>query len=224
MRRAANPVHVLKRDDLPKRVCLGLKSLLLVSALLLLSLSFTGCRREASVCKPASPSAPGEPFVPQQAPGFLTDHADSFSAAQEEKLERRAREFEARTGELVYLLTVPDLHDEPIDDFSLRVGNAWCFGGRADSEGLLISLAPNERFVRIEVSHGLESSIPDEVAKRIIENRMIPRFRQEGFENGLHAGIEALETALLRPGYFPAEAESDEDAYPSPYSQPSATP
>src|SRR5581483_12386920 len=84
---------------------------------------------------------------------------------------------EQRTGNQVVLLTVPSLEGEPLEEFSDRVATTWKLGQKGTDNGVLLLVVPKDRRVRIEVGYGLEGTLTDAVASRIIRHEMIPRFR-----------------------------------------------
>jgi len=90
------------------------------------------------------------------------------------------------------VLTVPSLEGEPIETYSMRVVEAWKIGHSRLDNGALLLVAPKERRARIEVGYGLEGAVPDVIAKRIIEDVMIPYFRAGDLAGGIAAGTEAL--------------------------------
>jgi uncharacterized protein len=133
--------------------------------------------------------------------GILSDSAEGRISAELERLEKD-------TGAQVAVLTIPSLEGDPLDDFSLRVAEAWKLG-RADTDnGVLLLVARDDRRVRIEVGYGLEPVIPDILAGRIIDGLITPRFRNGDFDAGVEAGVSALD-GLARgdESVLPAESE-----------------
>ena len=50
----------------------------------------------------------------------------------------------------------------------------------------------NDRKMRLEVGYGLEGAIPDAIAKRVIEEIIVPRFRAGDFYGGLSEGVTSI--------------------------------
>ena len=96
------------------------------------------------------------------------------------------------------VLTVPTLSGEKIEDFSLRVANDWGLGQKDKNNGILVTLALEERQVRIEIGKGLESDMPQEILDRIIQEEMIPSFRRGDYAGGLEKGVERLQAVAPR--------------------------
>jgi uncharacterized protein len=99
---------------------------------------------------------------------------------------------EAETHHQITILTVPSLEGDPIEDFSLRVAEAWKLGDKKEDNGVLLLVAKEDRKMRIEVGYGLEGDIPDALAGRIIQNVMVPHFRKGDFSGGITAATNLL--------------------------------
>jgi uncharacterized protein len=117
-----------------------------------------------------------------QLQGRVNDHAGLLQAAERTALDERLAQFEKSTGHQFALLTVPNLDGDSVEDFSIRVAEAWKLGRAQQDDGLILLVAVQERKVRIEVGYGLEGTIPDAIAGRVIREVIAPAFRQ-----GLHA-------------------------------------
>lgn len=122
----------------------------------------------------------------------VTDLTATLNSAQRAALENLLAAFEAEKGSQIAVLIVPTTRPEPIETYSIRVADVWKLGRQGVDDGLLILLAIRDRSVRIEVGRGLEGVIPDAVAKRIIEEVMLPYFRQGDFYGGLSAGLDRI--------------------------------
>lgn len=99
---------------------------------------------------------------------------------------------EAKTGNQVALLTIPSLEGEPLEDFSHRVATTWKLGRKGTDNGVLLLVVTRERKVRIEVGYGLEGTLTDARASRIIREEIVPRFRAGDFPGGIAAGLRAI--------------------------------
>ncbi|HNH52617.1 MAG TPA: TPM domain-containing protein, partial [Nitrosomonas sp.] len=101
-------------------------------------------------------------------------------------------QFEASNGSQIALLIVPSTQPETIEQYAIRVVDAWKLGRKGVDDGVLLLVAKNDRALRIEVGYGLEGILPDAVAKRIIEETIVPAFRQDDFFGGLQAGVNQI--------------------------------
>jgi uncharacterized protein len=122
----------------------------------------------------------------------VTDLTGTLSAQQIGELEARIAAFEAKRGSQIAVLMLPTTRPEEIEQYSIRVAEAWKIGRKKVDDGLILVVAKNDRRVRIEVGYGLEGAIPDAVAKRVIEERIVPRFRDGDFHAGVRDGVEQL--------------------------------
>jgi uncharacterized membrane protein YgcG len=95
-------------------------------------------------------------------------------------------------GHEIAVLTVPSLDNETIEDYSLAVANEWGVGDAEANDGILIFIAAEDRESRIEVGSGLESTVTDDIASQIMQNKMIPEFRNGDYTGGVISGVETL--------------------------------
>lgn len=110
-----------------------------------------------------------------------------------EALARAARAPEGGTGVQLQYLVVPSLEGEPIEDYSIRVAEAWKIGTRGEDNGVLVTVAVEDRAVRIEVGGGLEGGLTDLQSSRIIRGTIVPAFRAQRYGQGLYdAGVQIL--------------------------------
>ena len=121
-----------------------------------------------------------------------TDLTATLTAEQQTALEQRLTQFEQQKGSQLALLMVPSTQPEDIAQYSIRVVERWRLGRKSVDDGILLLVAKDDRATRIEVGYGLEGVIPDAVAKRIIEEIMIPHFRQGDYAAGINAGVDSL--------------------------------
>lgn len=122
----------------------------------------------------------------------VTDLTNTLSPDQKSALESRLAAFEREKGSQIAVLLVPSTQPETIEQYGIRVVDTWKLGRKGIDDGILVLMATQDREVRIEVGYGLEGVIPDVTAKRVIEEIMIPRFREGDVAGGLNAGVERL--------------------------------
>ncbi len=157
----------------------------------------------------AAPAAALEvPFLS----GRVNDHAAMLSDASRQNLETALKDFQDRTGHQVAVLTLDSLEGAPLEDFSLKVSRTWALGRKGQNDGILFLISKSDRKLRIEVGHGLEGTIPDALAGRIISDVVVPLFRSGDYEGGIAAGVRAIISAA-EGAYAPApRAERDDFA------------
>lgn len=136
----------------------------------------------------------------------VTDLTGTLSASQRSTLEGELQAIEARSTNQIAVLIVPSTQPETIEQYSIRVVDAWQLGQKGKDNGLLLLVAKNDRKVRIEVGYGLEGVIPDAVARQVIDGLITPRFKEGDFAGGLTAGIQQL--AFLIEGRAAAEKQA----------------
>ncbi len=135
--------------------------------------------------------------------GRVTDNAEVLSAATRQRLSERLKAHEDRTGDQIAVLTVPALEGESIEEYAVKVFAAWKLGRKGRDNGILVIVAPKDRRMRIEVGYGLEGTLTDLAAGRIIRNVMTPRFKAGDYNGGIEAGVQAI-LDLLEKGEAPA--------------------
>lgn len=126
----------------------------------------------------------------------VTDLTSTLTAAQRTALEERLKAFEDKKGSQIAVLIVPTTEPETIEQFAFRVAEQWKVGRKRVDDGALLVVAVKDRAVRIEVGYGLEGVIPDAVAKRIISDDIIPRFKAGDYFGGIDAGVTRMIAAV----------------------------
>ncbi|HXK62414.1 MAG TPA: TPM domain-containing protein [Acidobacteriota bacterium] len=124
--------------------------------------------------------------------GFVNDFAGVFPPNQRSELESFLAEVERKTTSQIAVVTISSLEDNEIRDFANRLFERWGIGRRDQDNGLLMIAAIQDRQVWIEVGYGLEPIIPDARAGRILDQYVIPSFRQGDYAGGLSAGARAI--------------------------------
>ncbi|MDD5176937.1 MAG: TPM domain-containing protein [Sterolibacterium sp.] len=137
--------------------------------------------------------------------GHVVDTAGMLQPAQAEALERRLGQFEKQRGSQIVVLIVPTVQPESIEQYSIRVFDAWKLGRKQVNDGILIVVAAQDRKLRIDTGYGLEGAIPDAVAKRIVAETIAPQFRAGDPYAGLVAGIAQIEQLIQGEQLPPAK-------------------
>ena len=136
--------------------------------------------------------------------GRVVDQANLLSPEQEAELAARLEALERASSRQLVVATVPDLQGYDIRDFGYQLGRHWRIGQSEANNGTILLVAPNERRVAIEVGYGLEPIVTDALSHQIIQERILPRFREGDFPGGILAGSDALIEQLQAP---PEQAE-----------------
>ncbi len=122
----------------------------------------------------------------------VTDLTGTLTADQKATLEQRLAAFEARKGSQVAVLMLPTTKPEEIEQFSIRLAEAWKVGRKGTDDGAILVVAKDDRRLRIEVGYGLEGVIPDAAAKRIISDTITPKFKAGDFYGGVSDGVDRI--------------------------------
>jgi len=137
--------------------------------------------------------------VPKQTARVM-DTAGLLTPAQRDALEQQLAAYESAKGTQIAVLTVPSSAPEVIEQYGIRVAEAWKTGRKGIADGAILIVAPNNpkelRRIRIEVGYGLEGAIPDALAGRIISEDLAPRFRQNDYYGGFAAALDHLRAVL----------------------------
>lgn len=135
--------------------------------------------------------------------GYVNDYANMISQSARTKLENELKTFEQTDSTQIVILTVPSLEGEVIENFSIKVAESWKIGQKGKDNGIIFTVAKQEKKMRIEVGRGLEGKLTDLMAGRIIDLVVKPKFKRGDFDGGFTAGISALIDATR--GEFKAE-------------------
>ncbi len=122
----------------------------------------------------------------------VTDLTGTLTAEQQSMLEEKLSAFEARKGSQIAVLVVPTTEPEEIDQYSIRAVDQWKLGRQKTDDGVLLLVAKSDRDLRIEVGKGLEGTLTDLTAHRIISETIIPLLRQGDFYGGINAGLDEM--------------------------------
>jgi len=150
----------------------------------------------------------------------VTDLTGTLSTNEATQLEQKLAAFEARKGSQIAVLIVPTTQPETIEQYSIRVVDAWKLGRKGIDDGVLLLVAKQDRTVRVEVGYGLEGVLPDAVAKRITDEIIVPESAAVDLWNRLigagvaPAGLGARDTLRLEAGMNLYGQDMDESITP----------
>jgi uncharacterized protein len=128
--------------------------------------------------------------------GRVVDNAEILKPDTRGRLTEALRRHEQKTGNQIAVLTIPTLSGESVEEYAVRVFEHWKLGQKGKDNGVLVVVAPQDRKMRIEVGYGLEGTLPDAIAARIIRNVMTPHFKQGDYDSGIMRGAEAIVAQL----------------------------
>lgn len=136
--------------------------------------------------------------VPQAPPldKPIVDNANILSDEQELELARLINNERLKTKNQIAVLTVPSLEGEVLETYSIKVARQWGVGEKDKDNGVLLLVAVDDRKLRIEVGSGLEGSLTDARASRIIRNVISPKFKQGDYYSGVQKGVSEIQNAI----------------------------
>lgn len=124
------------------------------------------------------------------------DMAGYISREDQQDLSRLLYDYNKIGRAQIQVLVIPDLQGEEIETASIRITDAWKLGDKKKDNGILFLISAAERKMRIEVGQGLEGTLPDITAKRIISDEVIPFFKARRTSDGIRAGVYAIISAV----------------------------
>ena len=148
----------------------------------------------------------------------VIDQANLLSPAEKQQLSQRILKLYNEGKGQIGVVIVPTTGQEDIFDYSMRVAEAWQLGSAKRDNGLLMTIAINDRRIQILTGYGLEGVLPDIVAGRIIHDKITPFFKQGQYAQGIDSGLTEIERILNLDPEIAAQAaneikERQEQAY-----------
>ncbi|MCO4855424.1 TPM domain-containing protein [Herbaspirillum sp. WGmk3] len=161
----------------------------------------------------ATPARADDGLVPvPPLSAHVIDQVHLLQPQQRQALEGVLAEIEQRTGSQIGVLLMSSTAPEAIEQYSIRVAEAWKLGRKGVDDGVILIVAKDNpkslRRLRIEAGRGVQGSLTDAQSKRILEDVIAPHFRQNDFYGGLAAGVTAITTLLEQEKLPPAKRSS----------------
>lgn len=128
-------------------------------------------------------TSPGAPT------GYVNDFANLLSDEEEASLEKTLSDFDRETSNQISVVTITTLDGDTVENFATKLFAEWGIGGEKNDNGILLLVSRDEREVRIEVGYGLEGALTDIQANDIIENAIVPAFRDERYGEGVRLAV-----------------------------------
>jgi uncharacterized protein len=143
--------------------------------------------------------------------GRVVDQTGTLSIGDIASLDRILGDFEAKNGSQIAVLIVPTTQPETIEQYSIRVAEAWKIGRKKIDDGAILVVAKNDRKLRIEVGYGLEGALTDVTTRRIIDEVITPKFRSGDFAGGISDGADRI-LRVVDGEPLPAPAKQRQDS------------
>ncbi len=129
------------------------------------------------------------PAAPQR---WLTDEAGFLSAAAAAELDARLEAYERSSGHQVIVYIGRTTGIVPLDEWAVKAFAAWKVGRRGLDDGLVLFIMAEDKRLRIETGYGMEGTIPDALAGRIIEGEIVPRLQGGDNDGAVRAAVDRL--------------------------------
>jgi len=126
----------------------------------------------------------------------INDYAGVLSAAERARLEDTLRARERESSNQIVVAIFRSLQGESMEDYSIRLAQAWRVGQKGLSNGVVFLVFVNDRKTRLEVGYGLEATLTDALSSQILRQVVAPRFREGKAADGITAGLDAIEQAI----------------------------
>ncbi len=130
--------------------------------------------------------------LPAKTDRLVNDFADILGRNEEVRLTVKLNRYANETSTQIAIVTETSLQGEDAFDYSNRLARAWGIGGGENDNGVLIYVATEDREVRIQTGYGAEGFLPDALSKRIIEQIIIPSFREGKYYEGLDRATSTI--------------------------------
>jgi uncharacterized protein len=140
--------------------------------------------------------------------GRVNDYARMLSPDMVRSLDTVLTDLERTDSTQIVVLTIPTLAGQNLEEFSIKVAEAWRIGRKGVDNGVILLVAKEERKIRIEVGRGLEGKLTDLVSGRIIRNDIAPRLKAGDMDGGIQAGVSALVAVVKGEYRVPSQAET----------------
>ncbi|GAB3896266.1 hypothetical protein GCM10028803_13670 [Larkinella knui] len=127
-------------------------------------------------------------------PRLVNDFVGILSADERARLEEKLRVYNDSTSTQIVIVIAKSTDPYPIGDYSFQIGRKWGVGQKGQNNGLVLAWVPSTRKVFIATGYGLEGAIPDAIAKRIVSQIIVPRFKNEQW----YAGLDEATTEIIR--------------------------
>jgi uncharacterized protein len=130
--------------------------------------------------------------APPNPPRLVNDFAHVMTADQVQDLENKLVAYDDSTSIQIAVVTVPTTGDYVIEDYALKILRDWKVGNKKTNNGLVVLAAIQDHKIYIATGYGMEGVVPDITAKQIIENEIVPNFRQQNYYRGFDLATDAI--------------------------------
>lgn len=136
-------------------------------------------------------------------PKLVNDFTQTLSSSEQTALERKLVAYNDSTSSQITVVLLGSVGQYDISDYAFQLGDKWGIGQKGKDNGLLILAAMKDRKVFIATGYGLEGAVPDALARRIVDNVIVPAFKREAYFEGLDQATTMI--FKLASGEYDAE-------------------
>ena len=122
----------------------------------------------------------------------VTDLTGTLELYEIDLLQQKLISFQNNNGSQLVIVIISTTGNESIEEYSMRLAENWKIGSAEKDDGIILLIAKNDRTLRIEVGYGLEEKVTDAEAGFIINDIIVPEFKNGDFYSGINKGIDYL--------------------------------
>ncbi len=131
---------------------------------------------------------------------YVNDYADVLTQQEEDVLNKKLSEHDKKTTNQIAVVTIESSQNETIEEYTIHLAEQWKVGQKYKDNGVIMLFAMKDRKMRIEVGRGLEGDLTDIESKHILDDTIVPEFKQEQYYNGISNGVDAVILAISTEG------------------------
>lgn len=144
--------------------------------------------------------------IPEKPLGWVSDYARVLNPAEQAALNQRLAQLEQQTSTQIFVAIFPSLpEDFYLEDFTVKLFEQWRPGSQHNHNGVILAIFITDRKLRIEVGYGLEDVLTDALSQRIIQNEILPHFKNGNYSAGIAQGVDAIVAAVAGKYQEPVE-------------------
>ncbi len=140
----------------------------------------------------AIPALYGNDCIPPSRNLLVNDYTNTLSQNQVAELEQQLVVFSRETSNQIVVVITNDLCDYEAMEYATEIGHEWGVGLNEFDNGIVLLVSPQQRETFIAVGYGLEGAIPDAIARRIVDQELLPHFRNDDYYGGVSAATNVL--------------------------------
>ncbi|MFH0948498.1 MAG: TPM domain-containing protein [Elusimicrobiota bacterium] len=130
--------------------------------------------------------------------GWVVDDAGVIDASSYQRMDATIQELEQKTGAEIAVVSIKNLGNDSIDDFSVKLFKEWGIGKKGKDNGVLLISSIEDKKVKIEVGYGLEGILPDGLCGEILDTYIVPCFKKGEYGKGMADGVLAVASVIAK--------------------------